>query len=83
MSFVTRNRETLFTDFVFKHNSRFEGVTYFYERICKNAHVECKDILILNKETLIIEVSQRTNIKVIKKIAKRLFKEETYKKLFF
>ncbi|ATZ18461.1 arginine deiminase [Williamsoniiplasma somnilux] len=78
---VTRNRETLFPDFVFKHNSRFEGVPYFYERIWKDAHVEGGDILVLNKETLIIGVSQRTNMKAIEKIAERLFKEGTYKKI--
>lgn len=78
---VTRNRETLFNDFVFKNHSRFEGnVPYFYDRDLKDP-IEGGDIMVLNKETLIIGVSQRTTMKAIEVAAKRIFAEGSYKRI--
>ncbi|WP_342269293.1 arginine deiminase [Spiroplasma endosymbiont of Aspidapion aeneum] len=79
---VTRNRETLFPDFVFKNHKNYAGnVPYYYQRDWKDAHIEGGDILVLNKETLIIGVSQRTTIEAVEKVAELLFKEGIYKKI--
>lgn len=71
----TRNRETLFCDFVLRDNSRFANqITFYYTR--KDRHsIEGGDIMILNKTTLVIGMSQRTEMKAIKKVAKRIFND--------
>lgn len=74
---VTRNRETIFPDFVFKHNEMFKDqVRFYYERDDKY-HIEGGDIMVLNAHTLIIGLSQRTQMKAIKKVAERLFDDES------
>ncbi|WP_434325929.1 arginine deiminase [Mycoplasma leachii] len=81
---VTRNRETIFPDLVFKHHNRFANqVPYYYERDWKEETIEGGDILVLNKETLIIGVTQRTTLKVIEKFSERLFNdpESSYSKV--
>lgn len=71
----TRNRETLFSDFVLRNNSRFANqITFYYDRK-DHHHIEGGDIMILNKTTLIIGRSQRTEMKAIKLVAKRIFKD--------
>ncbi|PPE06016.1 arginine deiminase [Williamsoniiplasma lucivorax] len=78
---VTRNRETIFPDLVFKLNKRFAGnVPYFYEREWKD-YIEGGDILVLNKETLIIGESQRTSMAAIEKAAKQIFDKGSYNKI--
>lgn len=77
----TRRRETLFPDLVFKHNTRFKNVPEFYQRTWTGGHIEGGDVLVLNSETLIIGVSQRTNMEAIEKLAPELFKEGSYKKI--
>ncbi|MCL6428527.1 Arginine deiminase [Spiroplasma sp. JKS002669] len=71
----TRNRETLFCDFVLRDNSRFANqITFYYTR--KDRHsIEGGDIMVLNKTTLVIGLSQRTEMKAIKKVAKRIFND--------
>lgn len=71
----TRNRETIFPDFVFKNNNRFkEQVNFYYQRTDKH-HIEGGDIMVLNKRTLIIGLSQRTKMKAIKVVAQRIFSD--------
>ncbi|WP_416045129.1 arginine deiminase [Mesoplasma florum] len=78
---VTRNRETLFPDFVFKNNSRFANdVPHFYEREWEEP-IEGGDIMVLNKEILVIGVSQRTSMKAIERMSKEVFAKGTYKKI--
>lgn len=77
----TRNRETFFPDFVFKNHDRFKGeVPYFYERNGVPS-IEGGDILVLNKDTLIIGCSQRTTMEAIKIAAKNIFTDGSYKKI--
>lgn len=72
---VTRNRETLFADFVLKNNKMFKGrVRFYYERTDKR-HIEGGDIMVLNKRTLVIGMSQRTEMQAIELLAKRLFED--------
>lgn len=77
----TRNRETIFPDLVFKNHNRFaNSVPYFFERNWKE-HIEGGDILVLNSESLIIGVSQRTSMKAIDMAAEKIFAEGSYKKI--
>lgn len=70
---VTRNRETLFSDYIFRyHPSYNQDVTYFSERTAPTS-IEGGDILILNDKTLAIGVSQRTDSASIEAMARKLF----------
>lgn len=68
-----RRRETIFSDFVFKYHKNFKNEVSFYYQRTDKYHIEGGDILVLNKDTLIIGFSQRTEMKAIKKIAQRIF----------
>ncbi|AHI53924.1 arginine deiminase [Spiroplasma sabaudiense Ar-1343] len=78
----TRNRETIFPDFVFDNHKDYKGnVEKVYQREYED-YIEGGDILVLNHETLIIGVSQRTSHEAVDRLAKNLFKgEETFKKI--
>ena len=70
---VTRNRETIYADYIFKYHNDYKGkVPYFYERDNK-FHIEGGDILNLNDKVLAIGISQRTESAAIDKIAKNVF----------
>ena len=70
---VTRNRETIYADYIFKYHNDYKGkVPYFYERD-NNFHIEGGDILNLNDKVLPIGISQRTESAAIYKIAKNVF----------
>lgn len=70
---VTRNRETIYADYIFKYHKDFKGqVERFYDRDFEY-HIEGGDILILNEKTLAIGISQRTQANAIEHIAKQIF----------
>lgn len=70
---VTRNRETIYADYIFKYHPDFKDqVERFYDRDFKY-HIEGGDILNLNEKTLAIGISQRTQANAIEKIAKQIF----------
>ncbi|AXF95858.1 arginine deiminase [Spiroplasma phoeniceum] len=74
---VTRNRETLFSDVVLRHHSRFKGkINFWYDRNEKET-LEGGDILVLNSKTLIIGVSQRTSMEAIKIVTKNLIENDS------
>ncbi len=72
MASVTRNRETLFTDLVFRNHPDFAGhVSYFYKR--NNKHpLEGGDVLVLNKKALIIGCSERTKMDAIEHLTQTI-----------
>lgn len=70
---VTRNRETLYADYIFKYHKDFKAqVERFYDRDFEN-HIEGGDILNLTEKTLAIGISQRTEAAAIEHIAKQIF----------
>ena len=73
----TRNRETIFPDFVFKHHKRFKDQIAFYSQRTDKNHIEGGDIMVFNSQTLIIGLSQRTEMKAIEAVANNLFNDET------
>ena len=70
----TRKRETIFGDFIFRYHDRFKDTCKYYNRF-EDYSIEGGDILILNDETLIVGVSERTTPQAIEKLAKNLFYE--------
>ena len=76
---VTRNRETIYAEYIFNYHPDYKyGVKKYYDRY-NSYHIEGGDILVLNEHTLAIGISQRTQTESIETIANNLFKEETSK----
>ena len=70
---VTRCRETLYADYIFKYHPDFEGlVTRYYDRDL-HANMEGGDVLNLTEDTLAIGISQRTCPDAIEAAARNLF----------
>lgn len=75
---VTRSRETLLSEYMFKFHPRFkdEAIPHYYDRY-NRYDIEGGDILVLNKETLAIGISKRTDPRAIEHMAKKLFSANT------
>lgn len=71
----TRRRETIFASFIFKYHPDYRDVKKYYDRF-DEFNIEGGDIHILNKETLLIGVSERTSSQAIELISKRLLYED-------
>ncbi|WP_330409814.1 arginine deiminase, partial [Romboutsia maritimum] len=71
---VTRNRETIYADYIFKYHKEYKDTARLYNRDY-DFHIEGGDILNLNEKTLAIGISQRTEAQAIEKIAERIFFE--------
>lgn len=70
---VTRCRETIYADYIFKYHPDFEGqVTRYYDRDL-HANIEGGDVLNLTEDTLAIGISQRTCTDAIEIAARNLF----------
>lgn len=78
----TRNRETIFAKYIFRHHPRFEGkdIPFWFNRNDKTS-LEGGDELILSKEILAVGISQRTDSKSVEKLAKKLlyYKDTSFK----
>lgn len=69
---VTRNRETLYGDYVFKYHPDYAGTPLWYNRDA-SSHIEGGDILNLSETALAIGISQRTQVDAIIQIAQNIF----------
>ncbi len=74
---VTRNRETLYADTMFKYHPMWQTnpIPKWYERTNENT-IEGGDVLILNETTLAIGISQRTDLEGIQRLAYNIFFNE-------
>ena len=72
----TRNRETIYGDYIFKNHPDFVGTPEYYSRN-DTFHIEGGDILNINEHVLAIGISQRTEPDAIDEIAHNIFKDET------
>ncbi|CEH35996.1 arginine deiminase [Romboutsia lituseburensis] len=78
---VTRNRETIYADYIFKYHKDFKGeVERFYDRNFEY-HIEGGDILNLTEKALAIGISQRTEAPAIEHIAKQIFYKSNNKEI--
>lgn len=70
---VTRNRETIYAEYIFNHHPDYAGkVAKYYDRY-DPPHIEGGDILNINEKVLAIGISQRTSANAIDTIAKNIF----------
>ncbi len=73
---VTRNRETIYAEYIFKYHPEFKDqVDKYYNRDIPYS-VEGGDILNLNEHILAVGISQRTKAEAIDELAKNLFKDK-------
>lgn len=76
---VTRNRETIYAEYIFKYHPDYKGqVDKYYDRNLPY-HIEGGDILNLNDHILAVGISQRTTPEAIDQLAKNLFKDDKCK----
>ena len=73
---VTRNRETIYGEYIFKYHPDFKDVPQYYSRY-NTFHIEGGDILNINDHVLAVGISQRTEPDAIDAIAKNIFEDET------
>ena len=69
----TRNRETIYADYIFRYHKDYKNnVEFLYDR--KNAfHIEGGDVLNINDKILAVGISQRTEPDAIDLLAKNIF----------
>ena len=72
----TRNRETIYGEYIFKYHPMLKGTPEYYSRY-NTFHIEGGDILNINDKVLAIGISQRTEPDAIDAIAKNIFNDPT------
>ena len=72
----TRNRETIYGEYIFAHHPLLKGTPQYYSRYSA-FHIEGGDILNINEHVLAIGISQRTEPDAIDEIAHNIFNDET------
>ena len=73
---VTRNRETLYGQYIFDNHPDFKGTPLYYRRDWA-FHIEGGDVLNLNSHVLAVGISQRTEPDAIDTLARGIFADET------
>ena len=69
---VTRSRETIFGEYIFKYHTEYKKTPLYYSRY-EDVNIEGGDIMVLNNHVLIVGVSQRTTSEAVERLAKNLF----------
>ncbi len=69
---VTRSRETIFGEYIFKYHPAYKTTPLYYSRY-EDVNIEGGDIMVLNNHVLIVGVSQRTCAEAVERLAKNLF----------
>ena len=69
---VTRSRETIYAEYIFKYHSIYKTTSLYYSRY-EDVNIEGGDIMVLNNHVLIVGVSQRTCPEAVEKLSKNLF----------
>lgn len=82
MHWPARRRESLFMEYILNYHPRFRDahVPMWYNRNHRFS-VEGGDELVLNKDTLAIGISERTEVEAIEKIASKLLRESDFKRV--
>lgn len=76
---VTRNRETIYAEYIFNYHPKFAGKVHKYYDRNEECHIEGGDILNLNEHILAVGISQRTEAGAIDQLAKNIFKDKECK----
>ena len=69
---VTRSRETIYGEYIFKYHPEYKKTPLYYSRY-EDVNIEGGDIMVLNNHVLIVGVSQRTTPEAVERLAKNLF----------
>ena len=69
---VTRSRETIYGEYIFKYHPEYKNTPLYYSRY-EDVNIEGGDIMVLNNHVLIVGVSQRTSPEAVERLAKNLF----------
>jgi len=77
----TRNRETIYGDYVMRYHNDYKGQVPNYYGRGKEYHIEGGDELIISDTTLLIGISQRTQYEAIQELAKNIFFGEEESKI--
>lgn len=72
---VTRTRESIFAEYIYKYHPFYDDVELYYDRE-EPYSIEGGDIEVLSKEVVAIGISQRTEPDAIANFAKALFKDK-------
>lgn len=72
---VTRTRESIFMEYVFKYHPFYEDTKLYYDR-SEPYCIEGGDMQVLSSEVVAVGVSQRTEPDAIADFARRLFKDK-------
>ena len=72
---VTRNRESIFADYVFRYHPDYKDTKHYYDRN-EPYSIEGGDIQVLSDEVVAIGISQRTEPAAIALFAKNLFADD-------
>ncbi|WP_338822360.1 arginine deiminase family protein [Mycoplasmopsis felifaucium] len=83
MKYVTRQRETIFAEFVFGNHPDYIDTPRWFDR-SDDGRIEGGDVFIYGSKTLVIGVSERTNKEAIKVMAKKIQanKDATFEKIY-
>ncbi|MDR0551328.1 MAG: arginine deiminase [Spirochaetaceae bacterium] len=73
---VTRCRETIYGEYIFKYHPDFNTVPQYYSRY-NHFHIEGGDILNLTEKIIAIGISQRTEPDAIEQIANNIFNSKS------
>lgn len=76
MRFPTRNRETIYADYIFRYHPDFAGLVTRYSDRTSPFNIEGGDICVLSDKVLGVGISQRTSPDAIEQLAKKLFAEK-------
>ena len=71
---VTRNRETIYAEYIFKYHPDYKDTIHYYDRTY-DWHTEGGDLLNINDHIVAIGISQRTQPEAIDQLAKNYFKD--------
>lgn len=74
MHFGSRRRESLFLDYIMRYHPRFKnrGIPQWFQRFSRFS-LEGGDIHVLNRQTVVVGVSERTSAQAIERLALNLF----------
>ncbi|MBQ7202146.1 arginine deiminase [Candidatus Saccharibacteria bacterium] len=72
---VTRTRESIFAEYIFKYHPFYDSTKLYYDRT-EPYSIEGGDIQVLSKEVIAIGISQRTEPDAIANFARNLFKDK-------
>ena len=76
---VTRNRETIYAEYIFEYHPDYKGqVDKYFDRYSAY-NIEGGDILNLNEHILAVGISQRTSADAIEELAHKIFADKDAK----